>query len=56
VPPFGRLKRSGDISYRKAQDGCRARLSQAAEAGTIHGFINPYLATRDKLLPCRLTT
>ena len=39
--PLGRLKRSLDISCRKGQDGSRARLSQAAEAGTIHGLINP---------------
>jgi NTE family protein len=50
----GRLKRSFDIAYRKAQDGSRARLNQAAEAGTIRGFINPYLATRDKILPLPL--
>ena len=30
-------------------------LSQAAEAGTIQGFINAYLATRDKLFLSRLT-
>lgn len=52
---LGRLIRSFDIAYRKAQDGSRARLNQAAEAGTIQGFINPYLATRDKILPLPLS-
>jgi predicted acylesterase/phospholipase RssA len=46
-----RLKRTFDIAYRRAQDGSRARLNQAAEAGTLRGFINPYLASRDKILP-----
>lgn len=57
TPPnfmLGRLKRSFEIAYNKAQDGSRARLNQSAEAGTIQGFINPYLATRDKLLPLPL--
>lgn len=48
---LGRLKRSFEIAYSRAQDGSRARLNQAAEAGTIKGFINPYLATRDQRLP-----
>lgn len=47
----GRLKRSFNIAYSKAQDGSRARLNQAAEAGMIRGFIHPYLATRDDRLP-----
>ncbi|MFF1608802.1 patatin-like phospholipase family protein [Amycolatopsis sp. NPDC058278] len=53
APTFmaGRLKRSFEIAYSKAQDGTRARLHQAAEAGTIQGFVNPYLATRDDRLP-----
>jgi NTE family protein len=48
---LGRLKRSFEIAYRKAQDGSRARLNQSAEAGTIQGFIHPYLSTRDERLP-----
>lgn len=51
---LGRLKRSFEIAYSKAQDGSRARLNQSAEAGTIQGFIHPYLATRDKRLPLPL--
>jgi predicted acylesterase/phospholipase RssA len=57
TPPnfmLGRLKRSFDIAYSRAQDGSRARLNQAAEAGTIQGFINPYLATHDNRLPLPL--
>lgn len=48
---FGRLRRSFEIAYGRAQDGTRARLNQSAEAGTIQGFIHPYLATRDERLP-----
>jgi len=51
---LGRLKRSFDIAYTRAQDGSRARLNQAAEAGTIQGFIHPYLATPDRRLPLPL--
>ncbi|MEV5413169.1 ThiF family adenylyltransferase [Thermopolyspora sp. NPDC052614] len=48
---LGRLKRSFEIAYSRAQDGSRARLNQAAESGAIRGFIHPYLATRDGRLP-----
>lgn len=51
---LGRLKRSFEIAYRKAQDGSRGRLNQSAEAGTISGFVHPYLATRDERLPLPL--
>jgi predicted acylesterase/phospholipase RssA len=53
APTFmpGRLKRSFDIAYRRAQDGSRARLNQASESGALQGFINPYLASRDTNLP-----
>jgi predicted acylesterase/phospholipase RssA len=51
----GRLKRSFEIAYSRAQDGSRARLNQSAEASTIQGFIHPYLATRDERLPFPLT-
>ena len=47
----GRLKRAFDITYRKAQDGNRALLNKAAEAGDIDGFIHPYLPTFDENLP-----
>jgi NTE family protein len=46
----GRLRRSFQIAYSRAQDGSRARLNQCAEAGAIQGFIHPYLATRDERL------
>ena len=48
---LGRLKRSFEIAYSKAQDGSRARLNQAAESETIQGFIHPYLATHDSRVP-----
>lgn len=50
----GRLGRSFRIANSRAQDGSRARLNQYAEAGTIRGFIHPYLATRDERLPLPL--
>jgi hypothetical protein len=45
---------SFEIAYSRAQDGSRARLNQSADAGTIKGFIHPYLATRDERLPLPL--
>jgi NTE family protein len=48
---IGRLRRSFEIAYRKAQDGTRSRLNQAAETGAIQGFIHPYLATLDARVP-----
>jgi predicted acylesterase/phospholipase RssA len=51
---LGRLKRSFEIAYNRAQDGSRARLNQSAEAGTIQGFLHPYLATHDERLPLPL--
>jgi len=50
----GRLRRSFQIAYSRAQDGSRAQLNQSADAGAIHGFIHPYLATRDERLPLPL--
>ena len=50
----GRLKRTFQIAYRRAQDGSRAQLNQAAGAGAIQGFIHAYLATRDERLPLPL--
>jgi len=50
---LGRLWRSFQIAYSRAQDGSRAQLNQSASAGTIGGFIHPYLATRDERLPLR---
>jgi NTE family protein len=57
TPPrflLGRLMRSFDIAYGKAQDGTRARLNQAAAAGHVRGFIHAYLPTRDQSLPLPL--
>jgi predicted acylesterase/phospholipase RssA len=51
---LGRLSRSFQIAYNRAQDGSRARLNQYAEEGTIRGFIHAYLATRDERLPLPL--
>jgi predicted acylesterase/phospholipase RssA len=48
---LGRLNRSFQIAYHRAQDGSRARLNQYAEAGLVGGFIHAYLATRDERLP-----
>ncbi|MDP9443959.1 MAG: patatin-like phospholipase family protein [Actinomycetota bacterium] len=46
----GRLKRSFDIAYNKAQDGGRAQLNAAA-AGWLRGFVHAYLGMRDSRLP-----
>jgi len=48
--PF-RLKRSFDITYRKTQDGGRAKLQLAAAAGHLRGFVHAYLGMRDERLP-----
>jgi predicted acylesterase/phospholipase RssA len=50
----GRLWRTFQIAYRRAQDSSRAQLNRAADAGTIQGFIHAYLATRDERLPLPL--
>jgi len=46
-----RLKRSHDVTYRRAQDASRARLHQAAAAGLIQGFVHSYLGMPDARLP-----
>ena len=51
---LGRLGRSFQIAYSRAQDGSRARLNQYAEEGAMHGFIHSYLGTRDERLPLPL--
>jgi predicted acylesterase/phospholipase RssA len=48
---LGRLSRSFQIAYGRAQDGSRARLNQYAEEGAMRGFIHSYLGTRDERLP-----
>lgn len=49
------MKRSFDVTYRRAQDASRARLHEAAAAGLIHGFVHSYLGMRDARLPMPLT-
>lgn len=46
-----RLMRSFDITYRKTQDGSRARLHNARRTGQLRGFVHSYLGTRDQRLP-----
>jgi predicted acylesterase/phospholipase RssA len=46
-----RLQRSFDITYRKTQDGGRARLFGAEQSGEIDGFVHAYLGMRDEHLP-----
>lgn len=50
VWPF-RMKRSFDITYRKTQDGARARLHAAGSTGQIRGFVHAYLGMQDRRLP-----
>ena len=51
---LGRLGRSFQIAYSRAQDGSPTRLNQYAEEGAMHGFIHSYLGTRDERLPLPL--
>lgn len=46
-----RMKRSFDVTYRKTQDGTRARLHTAGATGQIRGFVHAYLGMRDERLP-----
>ena len=46
-----RLRRSFDITYRKAQDAGRNRLHLARAAGQLRGFVHAYLGMRDRNLP-----
>jgi NTE family protein len=46
-----RMKRSFDVTYRRAQDASRARLHDAAAAGLIQGFVHAYLGMPDTRLP-----
>lgn len=50
VLPF-RLKRCFDITYRKTQDGSRARLHTAGGLGQFLGVIHTYLGQNDDRLP-----
>ncbi|MGW3993196.1 patatin-like phospholipase family protein [Amycolatopsis sp. NPDC004772] len=51
---LGRLQRSFDIAYAKAQDGMRAQLNLAASSGHLRGFVHTYLAMPDDKLPIPL--
>jgi predicted acylesterase/phospholipase RssA len=46
-----RIWRSFDITYRKTQDGGRARLNAAGASGQLDGFVHAYLGMRDSNLP-----
>jgi NTE family protein len=46
-----RMKRSFEVTYRRAQDASRGRLHQAAAAGLIQGFVHSYLGMPDARLP-----
>jgi predicted acylesterase/phospholipase RssA len=46
-----RMKRSFDVTYRRAQDASRGRLHEAAAAGLIQGFVHSYLGMPDDRLP-----
>lgn len=45
-----RIKRSFESTFRKVQDGGRARLHQAAAAGDLRGFLLSYLGQQDHQL------
>ena len=46
-----RLRRSFDTVHRRAQDGSRKRLHDAAASGLIKGFVQVYLGMDDSRLP-----
>ena len=48
---YGRMKRTLEIAHTRAQDGTRARLHEAREAGTLQGQVFAYLGMRDDKLP-----
>jgi len=48
---LSRLKRSFDVTHRKAQDAARARLHAEHAAGLIRGFVQSYLGMPDDRLP-----
>lgn len=54
VYPFywpGRIKRSFEASYRKANDSVRARLYGHFTSGALKGIVHSYLGQNDKALP-----
>src|SRR5438132_2248359 len=48
---LSRLKRSFEVTHRKAQDAARARLHADLAAGLIRGFVQCYLGMPDERLP-----
>jgi predicted acylesterase/phospholipase RssA len=48
-----RVARSFEATFRKAQDGQRARLHEFAVGGELRGFVMPYLGQLDRSLPWR---
>jgi predicted acylesterase/phospholipase RssA len=46
-----RMKRSFDVTYRRAQDAARGRLNEAAAAGRLRGFVHAYLGMPDERMP-----
>jgi NTE family protein len=46
-----RLKRSFEITYRRAQDATRGRLFEDRVAGRLRGFAHVYLGTNDDRVP-----
>jgi NTE family protein len=53
MPHFlpGRIKRSFQVTHRRAQNSARARLHEAATAGQLDGFVLAYLGMPDQRLP-----
>lgn len=48
-----RVARSFEATFRKVQDGQRARLHELAGRGELAGFVMPYLGQLDRTLPWR---
>ncbi|MGH9018880.1 MAG: patatin-like phospholipase family protein, partial [Acidimicrobiales bacterium] len=46
-----RMKRSFDVTYRRAQDASRRSLHRTVTAGLIQGFVHSYLGMPDTRLP-----
>jgi NTE family protein len=46
-----RLRRSFEVTFRKAQDGVRNRLHMHGASGALKGFVMPYLGQQDRALP-----
>lgn len=48
---YGRMKRTLEVAHTRAQDGTRARVHEAREAGSVKGQVFAYLGMRDDRLP-----